>query len=292
MAHYNLGTALRDQGKLDEAVAELREAIRLQPDFAPAHSNLGTALRAQGKVAEAVAEHREAIRLQPDYAIAHANLGLALQLQGDLDGALAELRAARDRAGPEPERRLPGIGRMVAAAERKLRLRDRLAQVLAGRDRPAGPDEGVEFAALAYQRGLHVAAARLYAEALAADLKLADDRSAQHRYNAACAAALAGCGRGKDAPPPDAAARAGLRQQALGWLRAELAAWGRALDAADPRLRASIAPTLIHWKQDSDLTSVRDADALSELPEAERKSWKALWTDVDRLLERAGGGRR
>ena len=33
-AHYNLGNALRDQGKLDEAMAEYRAAIRLQPDFA------------------------------------------------------------------------------------------------------------------------------------------------------------------------------------------------------------------------------------------------------------------
>ncbi len=45
---------------------------------------------------------------------------------------------------------------------------------------------------------------------------------------------------------------------------------------------------MIHWKEDNDLAGVRDADALSKLPEAERKSWQALWTDVDRLLERAG----
>jgi eukaryotic-like serine/threonine-protein kinase len=111
----------------------------------------------------------------------------------------------------------------------------------------------------------------------------------QHRYNAACAAGLAGCGQGKDDPPPDEAARADLRKQALGWLRAELASLGRSLDAGDPKLRASIARTLIHWKRDSDLAGVRDADGLSKLPEAERKLWQALWIDVDRLLERAGG---
>ena len=44
-AHYNLGLALGDQGKLDEAVAEYRTAIRLKPDVAEAHSNLGNALR-------------------------------------------------------------------------------------------------------------------------------------------------------------------------------------------------------------------------------------------------------
>ena len=67
-----------DQGKLDEAVAEYRAAIRLKPDYAEAHYNLGIALTDQGKLDEAVAEYRAAIRLQPDYAEAHYNLGIAL----------------------------------------------------------------------------------------------------------------------------------------------------------------------------------------------------------------------
>ena len=43
-----------------------REAIRLKPDYAEAHNNLGIALTDQGKLDEAVAEYREAIRLKPD----------------------------------------------------------------------------------------------------------------------------------------------------------------------------------------------------------------------------------
>jgi hypothetical protein len=46
---------------------------------------------------------------------------------------------------------------------------------------------------------LYAAAARFFDEAFAAQSSLADDLSSQHRYNAACAAALAGCGQGKDA---------------------------------------------------------------------------------------------
>jgi tetratricopeptide (TPR) repeat protein len=45
------------QGKLDEAVAEYREAIRLKPD-AGAHCNLGKALRTLGRYTEALAELR------------------------------------------------------------------------------------------------------------------------------------------------------------------------------------------------------------------------------------------
>ena len=51
---------MRDQGKLEEAIAEYRAAIRLKPDFAEAHCNLGNALTDQGKLDEAVAEYRAA----------------------------------------------------------------------------------------------------------------------------------------------------------------------------------------------------------------------------------------
>ena len=52
--------ALKDQGKLDEAVACYRRALELKPDYAEAHSNLGNALKDQGKLDEAVACYRRA----------------------------------------------------------------------------------------------------------------------------------------------------------------------------------------------------------------------------------------
>ena len=45
------------------------------------------------------------------------------------------------------------------------------------------------------------------------DLKPANIRQLQHRYNAACSAALAGSGQTKDDPPPDQAARVKLRRR-------------------------------------------------------------------------------
>ena len=71
--------ALRGQGKLDEAIAEYREAIRLKPDFAEAHTNLGDALHRPGQTATRPSpNYREAIRLKPDVAEAHGNLGNVL----------------------------------------------------------------------------------------------------------------------------------------------------------------------------------------------------------------------
>ena len=46
--------SLKDQGKLDEALACYRRALALKPDFAAAHNNLGNTLMDQGKLDEAV----------------------------------------------------------------------------------------------------------------------------------------------------------------------------------------------------------------------------------------------
>ncbi len=72
--HYNLAVDLREQGKLEEAIAEYRESIRLKHDLAKAHIGLANALGNQGNDEEAIAEYRESIRLKPDLAEAHIGL--------------------------------------------------------------------------------------------------------------------------------------------------------------------------------------------------------------------------
>ena len=73
---------LKDQGKLEEAVACYRRALELKPDYTEAHNNLGVALKEQGKMDEAAACCRRALELKPDYAEAHSNLGSVLKEQG------------------------------------------------------------------------------------------------------------------------------------------------------------------------------------------------------------------
>ena len=92
--HFRYGDVLVEQGKMDEAAAEFREAIRIDPNLAEAHVYLGTILGHQTKLDEAIAEFREAIRIEPNLAEAHAYLGKVLGHQGKLNEAARSLRTA------------------------------------------------------------------------------------------------------------------------------------------------------------------------------------------------------
>jgi serine/threonine-protein kinase len=217
-------------------------------------------------------------------------LGEYLRRAGRNGEALDTLRRLRERVQDDPER-VKKVDSELALVERQVALAPRLAAVVRDDDRPADTSERLEFARLAYDRRLHAASARLYADALAADPKLADGRQPPHRYNAACSAARAGCGAGSDDPAPDDAARAALREQALGWLRAELAAWSKSVESGPTRGRPAVVQALRHWQADIDLAGVRDPDALARLPAEERDAWRSLWADVEALLQKAQGAR-
>src|SRR5262249_31486845 len=120
-----------------------------------------------------------------------------------------------------------------------------------------------------------------------AEPKSADDLQAAHRYNAACVAALAAAGQGEDAAQLDDKGRAGLRQQALDWLRADLALRTRQLEGGRPADRVAVQRALGHWQKDADLSGIRAQAALGKLPAEERAACAKLWADVAELLKRA-----
>jgi protein O-mannosyl-transferase len=92
IAHNNLGNALYQKGRIDEAITHYQETLRLQPDYALAHNNLGTALYQKGQTDEAIAHYQETLRLNPNYALAHQNLGNALYQKGQIDEAIRQFQ--------------------------------------------------------------------------------------------------------------------------------------------------------------------------------------------------------
>ena len=150
-------------------------------------------------------------------------------------------------------------------------LDSRLTAISRGEAKAQNNEERLQFAQRAYDKSLHAFAATLWADALAADPKLDESRQFQVPYNASCSAVLAAAGKGKDVPPPDDAAKAKFRGQALDWLRGELATWTDLLEVNSKTNGPIVAQTMEHWKEDRDLEGIRDAKAIDLLPEPERR---------------------
>jgi hypothetical protein len=144
------------------------------------------------------------------------------------------------------------------------------------------------FAKLCYDRGWYASASRLYIDGFRLDPGLQSEMQYKfYRYNAACAAAMTGCGQGKDEPAPDAAEKARWRKQSMAWLEDDLAAWARLVDAGSSEQRDLAVVTLTQWKADGDVAGLRDESELAKLPAAERAACRALWAGVDTLLKKA-----
>jgi tetratricopeptide (TPR) repeat protein len=290
-AHNGLGGALHEQGKTAEAIAAFRQAIALDPKLPDAHSNLGLALARRREWDAAIRSYRQAIELNPRYGIAHANLGDALLQLGDFEGAHKAIRRSLELLPAEHPLRLT-LPRVLRECEAGQALDAKLPAILRGDTQPASTAETLTFARFCQRyKQLHAASVRLYGDAFRADPKLAADMDAQHRYNAACSAALAAAGQGKDADKLDSKERQRLRLQALEWLRADLDAWGKRLAGAAEKDKEAVRKVLEHWQQDTDLASLRDDKALAALPAEERDRWQQLWADVGALLDKAAAPR-
>ncbi len=94
-AHNNLGVALTDLGRIEEALGHYQEAGRLMPDFTGVQLNLCDALVRLGRPAEAVPHGEAAVRINPASADAHFNLAIALARTGHAAEAIPHYEEAR-----------------------------------------------------------------------------------------------------------------------------------------------------------------------------------------------------
>ena len=90
----NLAAVMGRLGLHREAAAELAEVVRLKPDYAEGHRNLGVALEHSGRREDAVGAYRQAVKLGPGDAAAHHFLGNALRSLSRADEAESAYREA------------------------------------------------------------------------------------------------------------------------------------------------------------------------------------------------------
>jgi tetratricopeptide (TPR) repeat protein len=77
--YYNRGLVLQELKRPEDALASYDKAIALKPDFADAYNNRGVALRDLKRPEDVLASYDKVIALNPDYAEAHNNRGIALR---------------------------------------------------------------------------------------------------------------------------------------------------------------------------------------------------------------------
>ncbi|HEX8069249.1 MAG TPA: tetratricopeptide repeat protein [Pyrinomonadaceae bacterium] len=187
-AHQARGAARRLQLRLDEATAEYRRALELDPKSALSRRNLADLLRATGKPADALALYREQLAADPNDRPAQTGVVLALLDAGQREDAERELTAALE-AEPRNLLLLVGAGYWFAAhgdAARALELAGRAVQLeprytwaqitaaraLVAQQRAADAERALRFArqygrfpTLDYELANALAAAGLYEEA-------------------------------------------------------------------------------------------------------------------------------
>jgi serine/threonine-protein kinase len=315
-----LGNALVRAGKLAEAEAAFREALRLKPDLVVAHINLGYVLNELKRPAEAEASFRRALEYDPRNALAYYNLGLALQRQHKNADAVAAYRQAV-ACKPDYAEAFNNLGNALTALRRFAEAETAFRQALLLRPRYARAafnlawlleeQKRMDEAEVAYRQAIesnpgyfearcnlaeilarqrrHAAAARLSQEAFVRNPGRADNLATGDRYRAATAAARAGCGLGVEALADRE--RVVWRKQALSWLRADLARRVAQADSGDPRQLRDVRGNLPFWKRDDNLACVRDPQALARLPQAERLAWQRFWAEVEALLVRIEAGK-
>jgi tetratricopeptide (TPR) repeat protein len=94
IAEQDLGDALHEQGRMDEAMAHFQRALQINPDQASAHSALGLVLLETGRPDESVNHLLKALEINPNFADAHYNLGNTFMQIGSANEALIHFNRA------------------------------------------------------------------------------------------------------------------------------------------------------------------------------------------------------
>jgi TolB-like protein/Tfp pilus assembly protein PilF len=129
-AHHWFGSdPLVGLGRFEEAIAECRRAVELDPLSPIINTDLGAALYLARRSDDAVAQLRKTLEIDPTFVNAHYYLGLVLRQKGDLPGAIAEFEKAKQLSDD------PFVATLSAAAKAQAGDKDAALQTLADLDK-------------------------------------------------------------------------------------------------------------------------------------------------------------
>ncbi len=102
LPHFLYGASLYWSGKVEDAMSEYREGLRLEPNNPMGYQLLGIAWGWKGDITQAQENFLRAAQLNPNKADTHMNLGSTYAAQKNFDKALDEYRRAVELAPREP----------------------------------------------------------------------------------------------------------------------------------------------------------------------------------------------
>src|SRR5262249_24590972 len=157
---------------------------------------------------------RKAIKIAPEHALAWCNLAHVLRQQEKYKEALPAMRRGHELGSRQSGWSHPSAY-WVLETQQWIALDEKLAAWQRGKGSGGSPREQLALAEFCQtNKHRYAAAARFYAGAFAVQPKLAEHFPANARYNAACAAARAANGEGKDAADLDQPERRRWRTRA------------------------------------------------------------------------------
>src|SRR5471030_3103117 len=128
--HSNLGLALLELRRPEEALASHERALKLRPDVPASLNNRGNALLALNRPAEALADYDRALASQPNFALAHNNRGNTLRALGRIEESLLAYANAL-RFSPDNPDALNNRGRALRDLKRYDEATQSFARLLA-----------------------------------------------------------------------------------------------------------------------------------------------------------------
>ena len=100
--HWFSNDSLAALGQFDEAIAEGKRSVELDPLSVVINADLGETFYYAKRYDESVTQLRKTLEIDPTSFYTHYNLGIALQAKGDLSGAIAEYEKAKQLSGDNP----------------------------------------------------------------------------------------------------------------------------------------------------------------------------------------------
>ncbi len=274
---------IEDGGRVRIALTEVHEAdaidrtIRTRPRPWQHWEQFNRAI--DGRLQFAISFHRQILQRFPDeFGLmrseqAQRRIGVANNYMGmnKYEEAVVEFQRALV-ADPDNKAATQGLAKAVLD-----QVTERLTQYRKRERAPGSREDRLALIDLAEKKQFHDTVAELYQAGFKSDSSLTTEPRAIHRIRAARNAILASK---SEKVAADEASQ--WRQQALAWLRDELAMCDALRTAGTADDRAFATSRRESLSTDSDFAPVREADQIAALPEPEREAWVRFWKEVTR----------